>query len=107
MQTGSRSDLISRQGRMATDTPVSNPQQFVAPLRAPRAAEYTEMEEDEVVLLDLLIVLAERKRLILWITAGSAIAALIVSLLLPKRYTATASLLTPQQNSSLSAQLAS
>ena len=73
----------------------------------PLAGEALQNDDDEISLLDLLIVLAERKRLIFWITVGSAIAALIVSLLLPLRYTATASLLTPQQNSSLSTQLAS
>jgi tyrosine-protein kinase Etk/Wzc len=61
---------------------------------------------EEVSLLDLLIVLAERKRLILWITAAFAIAAVLVALLLPKNYTATVTLLPPQQNSSVSSQLA-
>ncbi len=62
--------------------------------------------EDEISLLDLLIVLAERKRTIFWVTAGFAILAIIVSLLLPVRYTAMVTLLPPQQNSSLSSQLA-
>ena len=57
-------------------------------------------------MLDLLIVLASRKRLILWITAVFAILAIVVSLILPPRYTATVVLLPPQQNSSLSTQLA-
>ncbi|MGA7522453.1 MAG: GNVR domain-containing protein [Acidobacteriaceae bacterium] len=58
-------------------------------------------EGDEISLLDLLIVLAERKRLILWCTVGFAIVSLIVSLIWPKSYTATAVLLPPRQNSSM------
>jgi uncharacterized protein involved in exopolysaccharide biosynthesis len=56
---------------------------------------------DEISLLDLLIVLAERKRIILAVTAVFAIGAIIVSLLLPPRYTATVTLLPPQQGSSM------
>ncbi|MGA8042432.1 MAG: GNVR domain-containing protein, partial [Terracidiphilus sp.] len=58
-------------------------------------------------LLDLLIVLAERKRTILRVTAAFAILAVIVSFILPKRYTASVTLLPPQQTSSMSAALAS
>ena len=64
-------------------------------------------EDDEISLLDLLIVLAERKRLILTITAVFAIVSVIVSFILPKRYTAEVSLLPPQQNSSMGGMLAS
>lgn len=93
---------------MTTQTPVHDAREQVGILPAePLAGDASQSDDREISLLDLLIVLAERKRLIFWITAGFAIAALIVSLLLPLRYTATASLLTPQQNSSLSAQLAS
>ncbi len=58
-------------------------------------------------MLDLLIVLVERKRLIVSITATCALVALIVSLLLPKKYTATVTLLPPQQSSSMGAAMAS
>ena len=61
----------------------------------------------EVSLLDLLIILAARKRMILWVTVGCAILALIVSLLLPKSYTANVTLLPPQQNTSMAGALAS
>jgi tyrosine-protein kinase Etk/Wzc len=64
-------------------------------------------EVDEISLLDLLIVLAERKRLIFYITAIFALLAIAISLLLPVRYTATATLLTPQQNTSIGVALAS
>ena len=73
----------------------------VPPTAAPVA------EEDEISLLDLLIVLAERKRIIFSITAVFAIGAIIVSLVLPLRYTATLTLLPPQQSSSMGAALAS
>jgi uncharacterized protein involved in exopolysaccharide biosynthesis len=63
--------------------------------------------DDEISLLDLLIVLAERKRIILAVTAVFAIGAIIVSLILPPRYTATVTLLPPQQGSSMGAALAS
>jgi uncharacterized protein involved in exopolysaccharide biosynthesis len=63
--------------------------------------------DDEISLLDLLIVLAERKRVILSVTSAFAIVAIIVSLLLPPRYTATVTLLPPQQGSSMGAALAS
>jgi uncharacterized protein involved in exopolysaccharide biosynthesis len=62
---------------------------------------------DEISLLDLLIVLAERKHIILGVTAVFAIVAIIVSLVLPPRYTATVTLLPPQQSSSMGAALAS
>ncbi len=64
-------------------------------------------EPAEAALIDLLIVLAERKRLILTITLVFAIGSAIISLLLPKRYTATTTILPPQQNSSMGAVLAS
>ena len=92
---------------MTTETPLSNPnEQLGAASAAPGTACGT-TEEDEISLLDLMIVLAERKRTILWVTAVFAILAVIVSLVLPKRYTATVTLLPPQQNTSMGAALAS
>lgn len=64
--------------------------------------------EEQVTLLDLLIVVAERRGLILKFTAACAILAAIISLILPVRYTATTILLPPQQgSSSMSSLLAS
>jgi uncharacterized protein involved in exopolysaccharide biosynthesis len=63
--------------------------------------------DDEISLLDLLIVLAARKRIVLSVTAAFAIIAIIIALVLPPRYTATVTLLPPQQGSSMSAALAS
>ena len=62
---------------------------------------------DEISLLDLLTVLAERKHVILWIAVSFAVVAIIVSLLLPKRYTASVTLLPPQQNLSMGSAIAS
>jgi uncharacterized protein involved in exopolysaccharide biosynthesis len=64
-------------------------------------------QKNEISLLDLLIILARRKWLILKFTFGFALIALIISLLLPKRYTAITTVLPPQQNSSLSSALMS
>ena len=58
-------------------------------------------------MLDLLIIIAERKRTIFRITAAFIVIAIIVSLLLPWRYTATVSLLPPQQSNSVAAGIAS
>jgi tyrosine-protein kinase Etk/Wzc len=64
-------------------------------------------ERDEVSLLDILTILVRRKNVI-FATAGIfAIVAAIVSLILPKAYTATVTLLPPQQNSSMGALLTS
>jgi len=57
-------------------------------------------EDDEVSLLDMLIVLAKHKRLVLGIPFAAAVAAAIVSLLLPNIYTGTARMLPPQQSAS-------
>ncbi|MGA7315422.1 MAG: Wzz/FepE/Etk N-terminal domain-containing protein [Silvibacterium sp.] len=65
------------------------------------------MENNEISIIDLLIVLAERKRVIISITAAFAILAIAVSLILPKRYTATVTLLPPQQAPSVASALTS
>jgi uncharacterized protein involved in exopolysaccharide biosynthesis len=58
---------------------------------------------DEIDLLDLLIVLAKRKRQIFRFTAGMAILAVIISLILPKIFTASTTILPPQRNQSSAA----
>jgi tyrosine-protein kinase Etk/Wzc len=62
---------------------------------------------DEVSLLDLLIVLGERKMFLIKTTAAVAALAVIFCFVFPNRYTATASILPPQQNSSLGGALLS
>ena len=74
---------------------------------APTAELTLHNAEDEISIIDLLIVIAQRKRRVLAITAGFAVLAIIVSLLLPIHYTATVTLLPPQQSSSIGSMLAS
>src|SRR5882724_6503994 len=61
--------------------------------------------DDEVSLLDLLIVLAKHKRLVLGVPFVVAIAAAIISLLLPNIYTGTTRILPPQQSASATSAL--
>jgi uncharacterized protein involved in exopolysaccharide biosynthesis len=64
-----------------------------------------EPRSSEFQLLDLLIVLSRRKRIVLGTTLASAVLAGIVSMLLPNRYTATTNILPPQQSASLAASM--
>ena len=61
------------------------------------------LPEREVRLLDVAIVLAKRKKLVLGLPLVVAIIAVAVALLLPKTYTATAKMLPPQQKESAAA----
>jgi len=92
---------------MTTETPHSELNEHVDSPPASHIADGAANEEDEISLLDLLVVLAERKRLILWVTAVFTILAIVISFLQPKSYTATVTLLPPQQSSSMSTALAS
>jgi tyrosine-protein kinase Etk/Wzc len=53
----------------------------------------------EISLLDLLIVLARNLKLIGTVALGMAVVGVVLAMLLPSRYTATTSILPPQQNS--------
>lgn len=66
----------------------------------------TSQDEDEINLLDLLIVLAKYKRLIIGLPLVTAIVAAGISLLIPNTYTATTRILPPQSQSTTSAMLA-
>ena len=90
---------------MATETRYSDLQERSG-VPAP-AGSSAPADKDEISLLDLLIVLAERRRTILCITGTFAVVAIIVSLLLPVLYTANVTLMPPQQNSSLGSAIAS
>ena len=59
-------------------------------------------EDEEISLLDLLIVLAKHKWLVLGLPFAAAILAVVYSLLLPNIYTATTKVLPPQQSQSAS-----
>jgi tyrosine-protein kinase Etk/Wzc len=62
---------------------------------------------NDISLVDLLIVLGRRKKFLAVSTLAVFAVALIVTLLIPKRYTATITVLPPQQGSSLSSALLS
>ncbi len=93
---------------MATETHYSDLKEssgvLPAVARGPGSAPDT---RDEITLFELLLVVAERWRTVLMVTAACAIVALVVSFLLPKSYTATVVLLPPQQNSSMASAIAS
>jgi tyrosine-protein kinase Etk/Wzc len=91
---------------MATDRPISDMKEHVEVLSVVRAASRVEDRNRDISFFELLLVLATRVRTIAWVTAIFAVIAIIAALLLPSSYTATVTLLPPQQNSSLSAQLA-
>lgn len=61
--------------------------------------------EEEVSLLDLLIIIVKNRRQIVKIAVSTTLAGVIVSLLLPIRYTASTAILPPQQGSSTGAAL--
>jgi tyrosine-protein kinase Etk/Wzc len=92
---------------MTSETPISTVSEPVNALSAVSRADRGAAEDKEISLLDLLIAIAERKRTVLRITAFFTVLAIIVSLLLPVHYTATVTLLPPQENSSMAAAMAS
>jgi uncharacterized protein involved in exopolysaccharide biosynthesis len=65
--------------------------------------EYVAPGEHEVSLLELLLVVARRRRFIVRLTVGLTLVSIAIVLLLPNEYTATTSILPPQQGGSTSA----
>ncbi|MCL2660641.1 MAG: Wzz/FepE/Etk N-terminal domain-containing protein [Acidobacteriaceae bacterium] len=57
----------------------------------------------EIDFLDLLVVIARRKRMILLVTLAGALLACVAAFLLPARYTAVTRIMPPQQNQSVAA----
>jgi uncharacterized protein involved in exopolysaccharide biosynthesis len=92
---------------MATEVSLSELSKHAPPSDPSTLPRSHSRAEDEISVLDLLITLAKGKRTVFAITAGFAVLAIIVSLILPKRFTATVTLLPPQQNNSLSSMLTS
>ena len=90
---------------MSTDVSIHEPSERSDPAPEPPTVAKKRKGDREISLLDLFIILAERNRFILLVAIVFAVLAIIVSLVLPERYTATVILLPPQQNSSLSAAL--
>lgn len=90
-----------------TEASITKSKEDGIPSPAPINCEEAGTSAEEISLLDLLIVLAERRRVILVVTSVFAVVAIIVSLLLPQRFTADVTLLPPQQGSSVGAAMAS
>jgi capsule polysaccharide export protein KpsE/RkpR len=67
--------------------------------------ELADTSESRVHLLDLLIILAKRRKFISWFTLGAGIVAAITVFIIPAKYTATTLVLPPAQNSSMSSAL--
>lgn len=78
-------------------------------LEVPDAPEFslTASATDRISLLDLLIVLGQKKEFLGWSTLVVAVMTAIISLVLPQWFTASTTILPPQQNSSMSAALMS
>jgi tyrosine-protein kinase Etk/Wzc len=89
---------------MTGDTLAPPNSEIAAPARW-RAPSTDRSQPREARVLDLLIVLSRRQRLILYTTLATAAVAAIVAVLVPNRYTATATILPPQQNQSLAASM--
>lgn len=68
--------------------------------------EEAQQAEDEISLLDLAIVIAKHKKLILGLPTFAAVAAIAVALLLPNIYTGTTKVLPPQSGGGAAAMLA-
>jgi tyrosine-protein kinase Etk/Wzc len=92
---------------MTSNSPLSAVNERVDALPAPNRAGGGAAEDGDISLLDLLLVVVERKRTVLWVTAFFAVLALIISLILPVSYMATVTLLPPQEGSSMGGMLAS
>jgi tyrosine-protein kinase Etk/Wzc len=74
-------------------------------VEADKTPAFVEHPEDEISLLDLFIVIARNRRLIAKTTITFVFVAIVISLLLPIRYTATTSILPPQQGNSAGSSL--
>ena len=92
---------------MATQTPSSELGASLNSASEPSGVGSGPGSDEELSLLELVAVIAEQKGVALWTTGLFAIVSLIVSSLLPKWFTANVTTLPPQQNSSLSAAMAS
>ena len=105
MQAGIRDSPLIGQETMTTKIPLLELNEQTDSPPAMPAAGCAAEENSEISVLDLLIVLAEQKRVVFWVTAVFAMLAIVISLILPKRYTATVTLLPPQQNVSIGSTL--
>jgi uncharacterized protein involved in exopolysaccharide biosynthesis len=83
---------------MATDTHFTDLHEAGDAVYSPEVS-HREGRGRELSFLDILIIVTDRRRIIIWITAIAVLIAIVVSLLLPKSYTATVTVLPPQQES--------
>jgi tyrosine-protein kinase Etk/Wzc len=95
--------IREKQNPMLTEPLLSEQKEISPPLSPPQLTA----DKEQISLLDLSIVIAERKALILNTVLVCATLGILISLLLPIRYQATVAILPPQQNSSLTASLTS
>jgi len=92
---------------MATETQYPGLKESPGTAQGSPSSSAAQSDSGEILLLNFIILLAVRKRMILVVTATFALFAIVISLVWPKSYTADAVLLPPQQNSSLSSLLSS
>lgn len=93
---------------MAIQTPVPEFQQPQDGTQRPRGAGSSASgDHDEISIFDLLLILAQRRKMIVAVTVAFAIAGTLVAFLLPKSYTAEVILLPPQEGASISTALSS
>jgi tyrosine-protein kinase Etk/Wzc len=92
---------------MTSNSPLPTMNEQDEALSSPSAGEHGAANEEEISLLNLMIVIAERKHAVLSTTAVFAVLAIVVSVLLSVRYTATVTLLPPQEGGSMGSALAS
>lgn len=91
---------------MSTPTPVSEFDEQGIPPQFSALGMPARKEDRSVSVLDIVIVIADRKRSVFLITAAFTLAALLLSFLLPQRYTAGVAILPPQQGPSSASVLA-
>jgi len=92
---------------MTTETPKSELNEHADSTPIAEVEGFAAEDSKEIYLLDLLLVIAERKQIVFWFTVAFALLAIVASQLAPNIYTATVTLLPPQQNSSMSGTMAS
>jgi len=92
---------------MTTETPLPDRNEYANSASAGLASGHSAEESNGISVLGILIVIAERKRIVFWITLIFVIASVAIALTLPKRYVASVTLLPPQEGSSMGSALAS
>lgn len=88
---------------MSTETPIPRSLESFDSPPVSAAVPGEESSGDGISVLDILIAIAEQKHIVMFFGILAACMAIGVSLILPKNYTATLTLLPPQQNSSIGA----